>query len=848
MSALPQIVGVTQEQADAELAQDMARFALDPLGFVEYAYRWQVPGTSLANQAGPDEWQREFLHDLGEEVRKRAFNGIDAVEPVRMAISSGHGIGKLGPKSLILNTPGGIRRWGDLRVGDEVFGSDGKPTRIVARYEQGVKPIYRVTFDDGSSTLCGLEHLWNVRGRNERRTGSERWATLTTGEILRLGVKRPNGAAEARQWEIPVQGAAEFPERKVGLHPYLMGLWLSDGSKGAPRYTKPYAEVTERVRSLGYQVTDRPDGKSKHVQGIAALVAAEPVCALGSHERFIPEDYKFNSVANRMELLRGLLDGDGEVYASGSIGYSTTSEPLATDVAWLVRSVGGKAQLHPTVKHGWYPGPQGERIECRDCHRLTISLPFNPFTLEHRRAAYKASEARYQVRWIDSIVYSHDEDSMCIKVNREDGLYLCNDFIVTHNTTEVAWLVDWLMSTRPNCRGTITANTFPQLMSKTWPALKRWTALCITGHWFVLTAEKMFHKQRPDDWFCMAQTCREENSEAFAGQHAADSSSWYIFDEASAIPDGIYEVAEGGLTDGEPHIYLFGNPTRSSGKFYRACFGAERARWNTRTIDSRRSRFTNKALIAQWVADYGEDSDFVRVRVRGLPPAASDLQFIDSTRVYAAQQRPVASFPDDALVVGLDIARGGDDSSVFRFRRGLDARSVPAVTLSGEESRDSMRLATVASQILGNEYLGGIKVTAMFVDGSGVGGPIANRLQQLGFKNVFEIQFGAACPDKRHYANMRVWMWGRMRDWLANGMIDADLQLETDLTGPGYKHDAQDRLVLESKDDMKKRGLASPDGGDALALTFATYVGPRKPTPRAATVTRLNENRRGWMH
>lgn len=389
-------------------------------------------------------------------------------------------------------------------------------------------------------------------------------------------------------------------------------------------------------------------------------------------------------------------------------------------------------------------------------------------------------------------------------------------------STLVAWLVDWIMSTRPNAVGTITANTFPQLSSKTWAQIQRWTRLCITSHWFTITGTRMAHRQAPETWFCTPQTCREENSESFAGQHAATSTSFYILDEASAIPERIWEVAEGGLTDGEPMIFAFGNPTRSQGKFHRIVFGAERNRWLHRSIDSRTSTLTNKAQLEEWVKDYGEDSDFVRVRVRGLPPAASDLQFIDSNRVAEAQRREAFHAPDDPLIVGVDVARGGADTSVIRFRRGLDARSIPPIRIPGEETRDAMRLVTVLTNVMETEYAG-VKPSIAFVDGTGVGGPIVDRMQQLGHRNVVEVQFGWKAPDA-HYANMRSWMWWRMKEWLQHGAIDVSDRLEVDLTAPGYKHDKQDRVVLEAKEDMKKRGLDSPDDGDALALTFAQPV------------------------
>jgi hypothetical protein len=391
----------------------------------------------------------------------------------------------------------------------------------------------------------------------------------------------------------------------------------------------------------------------------------------------------------------------------------------------------------------------------------------------------------------------------------------------------VALIVTWIMSTRPHAQGTITANTITQLSTKTWAAIQRWMTLGKTAHWFEINSDRMYRKGFKSSWFCAPQSSKEENSEAFAGQHAADSTSFYVFDEASAIPRKIYEVAEGGLTDGEPMIFLFGNPTRSEGPFHEACFGMMRHRWHPRIIDSRTSKFTNKAQIAEWIQDYGEDSDFVRVRVRGLPPAASDLQFIDSATVLAAQQRLASAFADDPLVCGLDVARGGSDECVFRFRRGADARSVTPIRVPGEQARDSMRLVTLASDVLARDFGDGRKVHTLFVDGTGIGGPIVDRLKQLGHKNVVDVQFGAQSPDPK-MANMRSFMWAKLREWLRHGAIDTTPALEIDLTAPGYFHDKQDRLLLESKEQMKKRGVDSPDDGDALALTFAAPVMPPK--------------------
>ena len=392
----------------------------------------------------------------------------------------------------------------------------------------------------------------------------------------------------------------------------------------------------------------------------------------------------------------------------------------------------------------------------------------------------------------------------------------------------VAFIVHWIMSTRPHSQGTVTANTFQQLSTRTWATIQTWTKRCIIGHWFEVTGSRIYHKQFKESWFCSAQSCKEDNSEAFAGQHAATSTSFYVLDEASAVPDKIHEVAEGGLTDGEPMFFMFGNPTRNRGAFHKATFGLDRKRWIVRTIDSRTCKFSNKDLIAEWVADKGEDSDFVRVRVRGLPPAVDDAQFIDLQRIADAQKRQVFVLDDEPLIAGVDLAWGGDDENVIRFRRGKDARSIPAIRIAGEKTRDPDIMTVKLADLLANG-INGRRIHTMFLDSAGISGAIAPRLRGLGYENVIEINFGADSPEDKYY-NKRAYMWGKLKDWLLAGAIDDDPRLECDLTGPGYELDNRVRIKLESKVEMKKRGLDSPDDADALALTFAMPVAPEEPS------------------
>ncbi len=379
-----------------------------------------------------------------------------------------------------------------------------------------------------------------------------------------------------------------------------------------------------------------------------------------------------------------------------------------------------------------------------------------------------------------------------------------------------AWLILFIMSTRPFAKGVVTSNTGDQLRTKTWAELGKWHKRCLTGHWFSYSASKgnmsLVHKRNSESWRCDAQTCREENSESFAGLHAANSTPFYLFDEASAVPDKVWEVSDGGLTDGEPMRFVFGNPTRNSGRFFE-CFNRLRHRWQVQQIDSREVEGTNANLMAQWVEDYGEDSDFVRVRVRGVFPRAGSTQFISNEIVGEAQTRDLPPQSEQPIVIGVDVARFGDDQSVILIRQGRKILEIKKYRV------DTMTLVGFVVEAL-RQY----RPDGVLVDGVGVGGGVVDRLHQLGH-DVIDVNAGSRALDQKTYLNKRAEMWGKMREWLKGGDIPADDQeLETDLTAIEYGFDAKNRLQLEKKEDMKKRGLHSPDVADALALTCAEDI------------------------
>lgn len=390
----------------------------------------------------------------------------------------------------------------------------------------------------------------------------------------------------------------------------------------------------------------------------------------------------------------------------------------------------------------------------------------------------------------------------------------------------VGILVSFLLDTRPGSHGMVTANTGPQLSTKTWPQIKKWKASAITAPFWRILEGRIVHILGDTYGTCDAVTWKKELSEAFAGQHAVDASSFYINDEASAIADIIFEVQQGGMTDGEPFRFNFGNPTRNVGEFFKM-FGRKRHAMITREVDSREVQITNKDLIEQWEEEYGENSDFFRVRVRGKEPKAGENQLITLEMVQAAMRAEMPTVPrDEAIIMGIDVARSKlGDESVLAIRRGLDGRTWDKKAFRG---KDTQELAAIGAEWCDQLRAVGHPVDAIFVDGGGLGAGTLDRLQHLGYP-AHEVLFGGKADDPSRFKDKAAEMWQRMRAWLlAGGVLQRDDQLEEQLTSRPHDYTDDNRMYMWPKDKCKEDlGIESPDRADALALTFAYHVAPK---------------------
>jgi hypothetical protein len=415
----------------------------------------------------------------------------------------------------------------------------------------------------------------------------------------------------------------------------------------------------------------------------------------------------------------------------------------------------------------------------------------------------------------------------------------------------VSWIVLWMLTTRIGSTTIVSANSEAQLRSITWAEITKWLALLINNHWFEISATRVTPakwlaeiverdlRKGTRFWSAEGRLWSEENPDAYAGLHNVDGVC-LIFDEASGIPDPIWDVAQGFFTENTPHRFwcAFSNPRRNSGYFFE-CFNAKRDFWNTDSIDARDVEDTDKSVYEQIIEEYGEDSPQARIEVYGQFPSAGDDQFIAPSLVDEAARRPKYKDADAPIVIGIDPARSGADSTVIVVRQGRDLLHI-------KRYRGDDTMTTVGHVI---DAIEEFKPTLTVIDEGGLGYGILDRLTEQRYK-VRGVNFGWKSKNPIMWGNKRAELWGAMRDWLRSASIPTDRQLKSDLTGPKTKPDSAGTIFLESKKDMKARGLASPDAADALACTFAFPVASRqssfRPERQTVYADRINQSA-GWM-
>lgn len=399
----------------------------------------------------------------------------------------------------------------------------------------------------------------------------------------------------------------------------------------------------------------------------------------------------------------------------------------------------------------------------------------------------------------------------------------------------------WHISTRIGSTTIVTANTEGQLRSRTFPEYAVWLGAGVNAHWFNLETMRVVPAQwladlvrklpeegglgiDPKYWFIQGQTWSADNPNAFAGVHNPYGLLLQM-DEAAGIPSEIWNVSEGFFTEQNPYRYwMSASQMRNrSGRMFELFNDKQMGDgWRTRTLSTRGMEGVDQAVVEDQIRRYGEDSDFVRVEILGLPPRTSEDQFIPWDDVRAAQNNELFRDDGEALILGVDPAPRG--KTAWRFRQGRNARDCCGPATKGHWlGKDNVQIAAAIVD-LDNKY----KPDHICID-FGMGTGVIDILKRKKMNGrLLEVRFGDTAHEGKEseYATHSAELWAKIRDWLPGGMLEKDDgekgTLSQQLTDRGWRWSQREenKKILETKEDMQSRGVKSPDDADALACTF----------------------------
>lgn len=431
--------------ADGQKARDEAAIAKH----IKRLKSWKMVADDLSTALWPKIEDIEGLSD-----HQRTTLGPLLQSPISI-LGGKPGTGKAQPLTAKILTPTGWKLMGDIAVGDDIINSQGGTSKVIGVFPQGIKEVYRVTFNDGASTECCNDHLWMTATRRERKNAQVngislfQLAKIRSLNDIRETIFSDDGHANHY---IPLAKPAEFQESCLPLDPYLLGLLLGDGGFTSARiiFSKNDQELVETIRSLipnGHSIESIPKTKCDYVikANSGRNIVKQHLENLGlfgkkSEAKFIPNCYKFASVASRIALLQGLLDTDGGVTDLYNVEFSSSSKQLACDVSELIQSLGGKANIKSRIPVYSY---LGEKKQGQRNYRMCVSLPASiaPFRLSRKAKAYTPRTKYQPYRVIKSIEYVGGKECQCVAVDAPDHLYVTDDYILTHNTFTIAKLI-----------------------------------------------------------------------------------------------------------------------------------------------------------------------------------------------------------------------------------------------------------------------------------------------------------------------------------------------------------------------------------------------------------------------
>lgn len=798
------------ESAFEELKKrsDNADYLNDPVGWAR-----DVLGVKLWSK------QREILESL--------------VTNKKTAVKSSHAIGKGVTKDTPIPTPTGMRLFGELREGDYVLDVHGNPTLVTYVSPDKYLDNYEVVFDDGTVIQCDADHLWQVQDLTKRRRKvsdwRDHWGNTITKNVVDLKNSLRTESGQYR-WRVPIAGALQKPHNlDLPIDPYLLGVWLGDGtttsgviSGGSTKTfyeTLSPDEVTradsrEHVSTVYYRSPQLHD--SLQASGL-----------LGN--KHIPHEYLWNtSETQRRDLLAGLMDSDG--FVGTSSGIDLTDKRLTEDVMRLLLSLGVKASLREGDAGHTKNGIQtvtGTR------YRISFTTTWNPF--RNRGENWTPPKtSKHSIRTIVDIRQVESEITRCITVENELSCFLIgNEFVPTHNTFLSAVAVCWWVSTRPNGVVRTTAPTSYQVGQLLWKEIRTMHARNSLVGEVNQNNEWKTNVNGAINVVASGQKPSDTSIHSFHGVHATDG-VLTVLDEGCGIVKALFTAADAISTGLNDRVLTVGNPDDPNtpfGEIFLNVTEENKRIWNRITVSAFDTpNFTGEEvpdIVRQnliqpdWVEErgieWGVDSGRYKSKILGEFPDQSDNSFFTQQGIDKAYDTEIDPDTDAPLILGVDIAGGGEDDTVIYSNRAGHIRKVISWS-NGDAVFLARRILDEAIRLDADEIR---------IDNGGFGKGVIDMIltdpRCVQF-TIIRMMGGDQASDPSAHRNKRAENYDHLRMSLDRGLVDldpSDTKVKEQMLGVRYEYTERGAIKLEAKADIRKRSGKSPDDLDAIVYAFA---------------------------
>jgi len=817
-------------------------------------------------QTDPEAWLSDVLDKRWYSRQREIANSF--VANTRTAIKSANGCGKAASLDTPVATPLGWSTVGEIGVGDFVFDEAGKPTRVVAKSPIWLLDTYRVSFSDGTSVVVNGEHEWNVldltlRKRPGIRGGvldwREFWDKTETFETQKLAEFGVLTKGDQLRWRIPNAKPLDLPEADLSIDPYVLGAWLGDGTTSAPHITchPDDSQILDRIGETEY--LKKLSGTLYGWTMTGGRFNRRDVSKLGYRMRdlgllgnkHIPVAYLRASQSQRLELLRGLMDTDGTVAPNGRVQIDLCDKVLAYDLIELINSLGWMARVNASDAKLY-----GRVTSTR--YRITFRSNVNPFYLARKAARWKAPAAqasRHTARVITAIeLLDKPIPTQCIEVDSFRHLFLLGKQMVpTHNSAVMADLITWWVSVFPpeETLAIISAPTISQIEKVIFAYLKtNFASAMVLGHPLVgeISEQLTWKLENPvtgkKDFLAFGKKPSDGSDIVSTFQGTRKLRTGVFLDEAGGVPPALYTAAEAVATGEYSKILAIGNPDRRGTEFHKIFTDPRMvAEWNLQSISAfdlptftgektysnveREKNFLKSLTSKDWVEHkrraWGEDDARWQSKVMGEFPGEADNTFFPQHIIDKAIDFDVEEDLAVRPILGVDIARWGEDESVIYVNRAGRVRVHPDGVWGKCDTVDSARTIHRIAESVGAERVQ--------VDASGIGGAVYDMLDRLDeFNNrqyeLVAIDGGHSAPDRARWANIRAYNHDFLRQKMSEGSVDLDYddkKLRDELIGITYRFNNRGAIQITPKDEMRAALGGSPDRLDAVIYAVVDY-------------------------